>query len=156
MFGSIVSPGFATLPSVMLAVRDGTLRMELARRLRNDGFTVSETSSTLHLVGLLGEAILDNPEAPRPDCLVLDIDHPGVTGLSLLGELRALGWDTPAVLLMNEDLAALADSADVCNTWQPAWVLHRPIEIVTVQNMVWAFCVDRAHQSITTGTRQRV
>ena len=186
MMPALDSPGlvgFAPSPHVMLAVRDLTLRGELASGLRNDGFAVTDTSSSLHLVWLLCEAILENPDAGRPDCLILEIDAPrdcradcraSAAGLAMLAELRTLGWNTPAILLADEPAghrkgiadrpprgaeqsvregrsAMASDWMGWLDHWQPAWVLHRPIECATVRNMVWAFCIEFAHAPIATG-----
>lgn len=170
----------------MLAVRDESLRMELASELRGDGFRVTDTASSLHLVQLLCEAILEDQRAIRPDCLILDIEHPvdiehpAATGLSLLAELRALGWNTPAILLSNDRVGRVPEVADrppqgaergesgdrsammpgmmmmmMLDRWQPAWVIYRPIEITTVRNMVWTFCLDVAHLPVTVGPHRR-
>jgi len=48
------------------------------------------------------EAFLAAEELAHPDCVILDIHMPGMTGLELLERLRARGANIPAILMTGD------------------------------------------------------
>jgi FixJ family two-component response regulator len=55
------------------------------------------------------EAFLARPAAERFDCLIVDINLPGMTGVALLSALAALGRPHPAVLITGRHDPATLD-----------------------------------------------
>ncbi len=70
---------------------DPLLRKSLSRLLRVSGFTVKTYESA--------EEFLARPAEDRPDCLVLDIHLPGMSGSDLALELVRRGVRTPIVFI---------------------------------------------------------
>jgi FixJ family two-component response regulator len=63
-----------------------------------------------------GEAFLRSPELDDADCLVVDFDMPGMSGLDLLNNLSRLGKEIPSVIITaypNDDIRARALQAGV-------------------------------------------
>jgi FixJ family two-component response regulator len=50
-----------------------------------------------------GEAFLDSLATQRPDCVVLDVNMPGLTGLEVVRRLRAAHLAVPVVLITASD-----------------------------------------------------
>ena len=46
-----------------------------------------------------GEAFLREAAPDDDSCLIIDVDMPGIDGLELLGQLRANGINTPAIVI---------------------------------------------------------
>lgn len=69
------------------------------------------------------EALLEAPDGPAPDCLVLDYNLPGLSGMDLIDLLRSRGMNVPAIIVSanGRHLAARASRAGV------AAVLRKPL-----------------------------
>jgi len=52
---------------------------------------------------------LDSVKKWRPDCIVSDLDMPGIDGLELLKTLRHAGYQTPFIFLSNHSFDEFAD-----------------------------------------------
>ncbi|SEC27215.1 Response regulator receiver domain-containing protein [Rhizobiales bacterium GAS188] len=50
-----------------------------------------------------GQAFLDSLQATRPDCLVLDLHMPGLSGLDVLRALTDAGQRIPAIIITGRD-----------------------------------------------------
>ena len=74
---------------------DGSFRRALARLLTASGLEV-ETFAT-------GEAFLDWLPLHRPDCLLLDLQMPGLTGLEVQKELECKGSSFPTIVITARD-----------------------------------------------------
>ena len=70
---------------------DASVLKALARLLRASGFAVETYGSAQAFLDGLGRAI--------PQCLIVDLRMPGMTGLDLLRHLGGSGFDIPAVLI---------------------------------------------------------
>jgi FixJ family two-component response regulator len=82
---------------------DDSFARALGRLLRASGFEVRTYPS--------GEAFLTSTALPPPDCLVLDIQLGGMTGLDLLRQLRDLGNLVPIIFVTAHDEAEVKDEA---------------------------------------------
>ena len=82
---------------------DDSFARALGRLLRASGFEVQTYPS--------GEAFLASTALPPPDCLVLDIQLGGMSGLDLLRRLRALGNLVPIIFVTAHDGAKVSDEA---------------------------------------------
>ena len=68
---------------------------ETAAALRSDGWHVDLAHSGWEAAFMLGPALDNEPDEAPPDLLVISADLCGMSGLSLLAEVRALGWTCP-------------------------------------------------------------
>jgi FixJ family two-component response regulator len=84
-----------TLPVVAIVDDDASLRRALARLLRTVGWQAVTFASA--------EAFLQADLQKPPDCLVLDLWLPGMSGMELLEHLRTLGSTLPVILITGRD-----------------------------------------------------
>jgi len=49
--------------------------------------------------------------SPKVDCLILDYDMPGLTGLDVISELRTRDWTTPTILITAIDHSSVEQRA---------------------------------------------
>jgi FixJ family two-component response regulator len=84
MSADVLSP-----PRVVIVEDDSSLLGALAFSLETEGYEVASYVDAAHLLAA----------PPRADCLVVDQKLPDLDGLGLIRELRALGNDTPAILI---------------------------------------------------------
>jgi len=91
--------------SVVVAVVDDdeNLRRSFARLLRAAGMRSVTYASA--------EAFLADAKRPRFDCLVLDVQLPGMSGLDLQEQLSAEGNDTPILFITAYDDASVREQA---------------------------------------------
>src|SRR5688572_17962810 len=89
----------------MIAVVDdeSSVRVALGRLLRLAGYTVHAFAS--------GEELLASLERRVPDCVVLDLHLPGLSGFEIDARLRALHPRVGVVFITASDDAALTQTA---------------------------------------------
>jgi FixJ family two-component response regulator len=73
----------------------------LRRLLRAVGFDVNTFRS--------GQDFLENLHVQPPDCLILDLHLPGLTGLDVQHHLRATGATIPVIVITGRDEPGLAE-----------------------------------------------
>ena len=78
-------------PLISVVDDDHSVRESLARLIRSVGFTVQVFGSA--------EEFLSTGQGRQPDCLILDIRMPGMSGLELQRELSASERDLPVVFI---------------------------------------------------------
>ena len=104
-----------TVNCVALVDDEAPVRAALARLLRLADYAVMPFAS--------GEAFLDSLAVHVPDCVLLDVHMPGLTGLQVQARLRAAGLDLPVVFITASDDAdverSALDAGGLC-------VLHKP------------------------------
>jgi FixJ family two-component response regulator len=88
---------------VVLVEDDDGLRAALERVLRAWGFDTRSYESA--------EAALSDPALDWPDCLVVDLGLPAMSGLDLIDRLRERGVTVPAVLISAQDEAKVRQEA---------------------------------------------
>lgn len=78
---------------------DASVRKAIARLMRTSGFEVREFATPEDFLECAGET--------SPDCVLLDITMPGLTGLQVQARLNALGvaWPVIAVSAREDELA---------------------------------------------------
>jgi FixJ family two-component response regulator len=83
-------------PRVAIAVVDDdmSVRKALERLLRVTGFDVATFAS--------GEEFYFSLESLRPDCLVLDLHMPGMSGLDVLRRLDQAGFQVPVIVISGD------------------------------------------------------
>lgn len=103
-------------PRIIHAVDDDDdVRDSMRVLLESFGFLVRTFASPAEF--------LRDPECGKADCLLLDLQMPGMTGLELLNQLRTRGVRTPAILITANDdnLESRQARATVLT------VLHKPV-----------------------------
>lgn len=83
---------------------DDSFARALSRLLRVSGFEVETYPS--------GEAFLVPRRLRQPDCLVLDIQLQGMSGLNLLRRVRELGSITPVIFVTGSDAPEAREEAE--------------------------------------------
>lgn len=87
------------LPRVLVAEDDRDLRNSLHAVFQRSGYDVRTVADGSALLERLGPMLLSEPGHWSPDVILTDIKMPGVDALSVIEELREVGWKTPAVVL---------------------------------------------------------
>ncbi len=91
-------------PSKLLLVEDDpAVRRSLQLLLRGRGYNVRAYAD--------GRQMLDDPAAIDAACLITDYRMTSLNGIDLLRDLRARGWQRPAILITGFHGAALASAA---------------------------------------------
>ena len=81
--------------SVAVVDDDGSLRSSLARLFRSAGYSVSLFETATELLSSLPRS--------RPDCVVLDLQLPGMTGVELLRRFEVLVDPPPVIVITGSD-----------------------------------------------------
>lgn len=87
--------------SIIVVDDDDAVRDSLCVMLTLAGLQVTSCRS--------GAALLQHLKPATPDCLVLDVHMPGMTGLELVERLKNGGYDIP-VILISGNLDATAEA----------------------------------------------
>lgn len=82
-------------PLIAIVDDDEPVRKALQRLLRSAG-TASESFPS-------GEAFLDSLPDHAPDCVILDLHMPRVTGFDVLAQLAKRGVTTPVIIITGHD-----------------------------------------------------
>jgi FixJ family two-component response regulator len=80
-----------TIALVGIVDDDKSVRDSISSLLRSAGYKTMVFESA--------EAFLDADGAVEPDCLVLDVRMPGLSGLQLQSQLRDMGRQTPVIFV---------------------------------------------------------
>jgi len=100
---------------IALVDDEARVRTALIRLLRLADFEVSAFPS--------GEAFLASLDARHPDCVILDMRMPGLSGLDVQARLRAARIRIPVVFMTAADDPALEQAAQEAGG---AWLLRKP------------------------------
>ena len=92
-----------TAKCVAVVDDEAAVRVALRRLLCLAGYTAVTCSS--------GEEFIDSLAHRRPDCVLLDVHMPGLTGLQVQARLQAAGLDLPVVFITASDDAEVERSA---------------------------------------------
>jgi FixJ family two-component response regulator len=110
-----------TVNCVALVDDEAPVRAALARLLRLADYAVMPFAS--------GEAFLDSLAVHVPDCVLLDVHMPGLSGLQVQARLRETGLDLPVVFITASDDVDIErsalDAGGLC-------VLHKPFSNVSL------------------------
>jgi two-component system, LuxR family, response regulator FixJ len=96
------------LPMIILIDDDDATRDSVRLLLECEGLLVRDFASCAEFLAAEGTA--------HPDCLILDIHMPGITGIEFLERLRARGASVPAILMTGDptpEIGKRAAAADV-------------------------------------------
>ena len=100
-----LAPIFGRMPSTLHNVAiiddDPAVLKALARLLRTRAFAVATFES--------GRQFLTSLPEPLPDCLILDFQMPGMTGLEIQQDLVRKGIRIPTIIITAHDEAGIRD-----------------------------------------------
>jgi two-component system response regulator FixJ len=88
------SPDPQALGHVIVVDDDASVRRSLCSMFERAGYTVSVFESA--------DAFLQNPVAPSPAVMVLDMRMPGVTGVALQSQLQAITQSVPVIFVSGD------------------------------------------------------
>ena len=86
-------------PLIAIVEDDAEVRVAFARLLECDGFATRTFAS--------GDAFLAYAARHRPDCVVLDLNMPGLSGFEVQARLAEIGQDVPVILITGDDDASV-------------------------------------------------
>jgi two-component system, LuxR family, response regulator FixJ len=89
--------------AVFIVDDDAAVRRGLAFSLRAAGYAVEVCSSAL--------AFLEDYDAGRGGCLLLDVQMPGMSGVELQEQLNVRGWRIPVIFITGHGTVSLAVAA---------------------------------------------
>ena len=96
------------------------VRKALRRLFRSAGIDVEAYASGEELL-----AAVSDDRTPRPDCAVLDLHLPGLSGLDVLERMVQAGIPVPAVIVTGHDHAGVAERAFAAGA---AAYLRKPLD----------------------------
>lgn len=103
------------------------IRKALGRLLRASGLDAESYAS--------GQDFLDAAARRRPDCVVLDLHMPGMSGLQVLRKLKAAGQRLPIIIITAHDEA---ETRDQCIEAGARAYLRKPLEDRLLLNAISA------------------
>ena len=111
-----------TRPRVAVVDDDDSVRKALQRLLRASDFDADTYASAQDFLASL-------PQAPLPDCLVLDIQMPGTSGLNLQRQVMRAGLSLPTVIITGHDQPGMEAR---CLAAGASAYLRKPLEAGTL------------------------
>jgi len=115
------------VPYVAIVDDEEPVRKALKRLLRASGLEADTYAS--------GKDFLEASEARMPDCVVLDLHMPGMSGLQVLEELRSAKKSLPTVVITAYDEPA---SREQCLAAGAAAYLRKPLDERLLLNAISA------------------
>lgn len=106
-----------TTPVVAIVDDDDPVRRALRRLVLSLSYQPTDFAS--------GESFLDSLAERVPDCALIDLHMPGLSGLDVLRQIRARGLKVPVVIISGN---APSDLLDLCLQAGAAAYLPKPIE----------------------------
>ena len=112
-------------PCVAIIDDEESIRRALLRIFRQTDIAAKAYDSAM--------AFLDSMNASPPDCIILDLKMPGMTGFGLLRELEQ--YDAPPPVIV---LSALDDqrTREACEAFGSRYVLRKPVDQRTLMDCV--------------------
>jgi len=111
------SQGSAPRTKLLLVENDAGVRRSLQLLLHGRGYEVRAYST--------GHQILADPRLSEAACLIADYRLDDMDGLAVLRDLRARGWQQPAILITAHGTTRLAEAAKAAGF---AAVLEKPLQ----------------------------
>jgi FixJ family two-component response regulator len=124
------------VPWVAIVDDEEGIRKALRRLLRASGLDAESYAN--------GQEFLDAAAAQRPDCVVLDLHMPGMSGLQVLRRLKAAGQRLSIVVITAHDEP---ETRDQCIDAGACAYLRKPLEDRLLLNAISA--AMRAHAAPT-------
>jgi len=120
------------VPSVAIVDDEEGIRKALSRLLRASGLDAESYAN--------GQEFLDAAAEHRPDCVVLDLHMPGMSGLQVLRKLKAAGQRLSVVVITAHDEP---ETRERCIDAGACAYLRKPLEDRLLLNAISA--AMRAH-----------
>ena len=120
------------MPSVAIVDDEEGIRKALSRLLRASGLDAESYAN--------GQEFLDAAAEHRPDCVVLDLHMPGMSGLQVLRKLKAAGQRLSIVVITAHDEP---ETRERCIDAGACAYLRKPLEDRLLLNAISA--AMRAH-----------
>ena len=120
------------MPSVAIVDDEEGIRKALSRLLRASGLEAESYAN--------GQEFLDAAAEHRPDCVVLDLHMPGMSGLQVLRKLKAAGQRLSVVVITAHDEP---ETRERCIDAGACAYLRKPLEDRLLLNAISA--AMRAH-----------
>jgi FixJ family two-component response regulator len=117
----------ATVPYVAIVDDEEPVRKALKRLLRASGLEAETYAS--------GRDFLDASELRRPDCVILDLHMPDMSGFQVLNEMRAAHKMLPTVVITAYDEPGAREQ---CLAAGAAAYLRKPLEEKLLLNAISA------------------
>ena len=115
------------MPSVAIVDDEEAIRKALRRLLRASGLDAESYAN--------GQEFLDAAAERRPDCVVLDLHMPGMSGLQVLRKLKALGQRLSIVVITAHDEP---ETREQCIDAGACAYLRKPLEDRLLLNAISA------------------
>ena len=115
------------MPSVAIVDDEEGIRKALSRLLRASGLEAESYAN--------GQEFLDAASGHRPDCVVLDLHMPGLSGLQVLRKLKAAGQRLPIIIITAHDQA---ETREQCMAEGARAYLRKPLEDRVLLNAISA------------------
>jgi FixJ family two-component response regulator len=114
------------VPHIAIVDDEEPVRKALKRLLQASGFEVESYGS--------GKDFLASREA-TPDCLILDMHMPGMTGLQVIDALRSAGRELPTVIITAYDAPEISEQ---CRAAGVSAYLRKPLDERVLLNSISA------------------
>ena len=124
------------MPSVAIVDDEEGIRKALSRLLRASGLEAESYAN--------GQEFLDAAAEHRPDCVVLDLHMPGMSGLQVLRKLKAAGQRLSIVVITAHDEP---ETRERCIDAGACAYLRKPLEDRLLLNAISA--AMRSHTAAT-------
>jgi len=124
------------VPSVAIVDDEEGIRKALSRLLRASGLDAESYAN--------GQEFLDAAAEHRPDCVVLDLHMPGMSGLQVLRKLKAAGQRLSIVVITAHDEP---ETRERCIDAGACAYLRKPLEDRLLLNAISA--AMRSHTAAT-------
>lgn len=115
------------MPSIAIVDDEEAIRKALGRLLRASGLEAESYAS--------GQEFLDAAAERRPDCVVLDLHMPGMSGLQVLRRLKAAGQLLSVVVITAHDEP---ETREQCLDAGACAYLRKPLEDRLLLNAISA------------------
>lgn len=115
------------MPFIAVVDDEEPIRKALKRLLRAAGLEAEGYAS--------GQAFLDGAAARRPDCVLLDLHMPSMSGEQVLGQIRRMSGRPPVVVITAHDTP---ETREQCLAAGAAAYLRKPLDDRLLLNAISA------------------
>jgi FixJ family two-component response regulator len=117
----------STVPFIAVVDDEEPVRKALKRLLRAAGLDAEDYAS--------GQAFLDAATRRRPDCVVLDLHMPAMSGQQILARIRQMAARAPVVVITGHDTP---ETREQCLAAGAAAYLRKPLDDKLLFNAISA------------------
>ena len=121
------------LPRLLIAEDHRDTRTSLTELFERSGYDVRAVSDGSALLHRLGPMLLSEPGHWPPDVILTDVKMPGIDALSVLEELREVGWETPAIVITGFGNDGIRDRV---RALQQVDLCEKPVDVDALERAV--------------------